>query len=186
MTQQFKARNFDVENSAAIHSAHNADAQNLKLALRTLGGGVSIITTGEGESRTGATVTSATALSVDPPRMLVSLNRSSSTWPVLEQHGSFAINIVGSEHETLANQFAGLGGLKGPQRYAGAEWITLASGAPVLANAVAAIDCVIEEAIERHSHVIVIGKVVAIRLGEGKSLLYQDGRYCITPSIGID
>lgn len=177
MTQQFKAQNFNVDSSSAIPDDGTADAATLKLALRTLGGGVSIITTGDGDARTGATVTSATALSVDPPRMLVSLNRTSSTWPVLEKSGAFAINIVGGQHETLANQFAGLGGLKGPDRYNGAEWIKLASGAHVLKDAVAAIDCVIEEAIERHSHVIVIGKVLAIRLGEGQSLLYKGGRY---------
>lgn len=154
-----------------------ADADTLKAALRTLGGGVSIITAGEGETRTGATVTSATALSVEPARMLVSLNRTSSTWPVVERYGHLDINIVGSAHEALANQFAGRGGLRGADRYHGADWTTAVSGAPLLVDAVAAIDCVVEEAIERHSHVIVIGKVLAIRLGAGHSLLYQDGRY---------
>lgn len=158
-----------------------ADADSLKAALRTLGGGVSIITAGEGEARTGATVTSATALSIEPARMLVSLNRSSSTWPVVERFGHFGINIVGPAHETLANQFAGRGGLRGPDRYRGAQWTTAVSGAPLLADTVAAIDCTVEEAIERHSHVIVIGKVLAIRIGSGHSLLYQDGRYHTVP-----
>ena len=158
-----------------------ADADNLKAALRTLGGGVSIITAGEGEARTGATVTSATALSVEPARMLVSLNRSSSTWPVVSRFGHFAINIAGADHEALANQFAGRGGLRGPDRYRGADWTTAVSGAPLLVNAAAAIDCIVEEAIERHSHVLVIGKVLAIRLGSGHSLLYQDGRYHAVP-----
>lgn len=156
---------------------HPADADSLKAALRTLGGGVSIVTAGEGEARTGATVTSATALSVEPARMLVSLNRTSSTWPVVERFGHFAINIARAGHEALANQFAGRGGLRGPDRYRGAEWVTAVSGAPLLADAAAAIDCTVEEAIERHSHVIVIGKVLAIRIGSGHSLLYQDGRY---------
>ena len=154
-----------------------ADAGNLKQALRKLGGGVTIITAGEGEIRTGATVTSATALSVDPPRMLISLNRSSSTWPVVERFRHFAVNVIGREHEGLANRFAGHGGVKGSDRYRGAEWTRLASGAPVLEDAVAALDCEVEEAIERHSHVIVIGKVLAIRIGGGNSLLYQNGRY---------
>lgn len=154
-----------------------ADAGNLKEALRTLGGGVSIITAGEGNERSGATVTSATALSVDPPRMLISLNKTSSTWPVVERYGHFAVNIIGAEHQSLANRFAGIGGIKGAERYQGAEWTRLASGAPVLEDAVAALDCEVEEAIERHSHVIVIGKVLAIRLGHGHSLLYQNGKY---------
>lgn len=154
-----------------------ADARSLKDALRTLGGGVSIVTAGEGDMRSGATVTSATALSVDPPRMLVSLNRPSSTWPVVDRFRHFAVNVVGADHKDIANRFAGVGGLRGAERYHGAEWTRLASGAPVLETAVAALDCEVEEAIERHSHVIVIGRVLAIRLGRGNSLLYQNGRY---------
>ncbi|MBW8298396.1 MAG: flavin reductase family protein [Hydrogenophaga sp.] len=154
-----------------------ADAASLKEALRTLGGGVSVITAGEGDERSGATVTSATALSVDPPRMLVSLNRSSSTWPVVERYRHFAVNVIGADHYDVANRFAGVGGLRGSERYVGAEWTRLASGAPVLEDAVAALDCEVEEAIERHSHVIVIGRVLSIRLRGGNSLLYQNGRY---------
>jgi flavin reductase (DIM6/NTAB) family NADH-FMN oxidoreductase RutF len=169
-TTQFASR------SPALHD-YPADADHLKAALRTLGGGVSIITAGEGETRTGATVTSATALSVEPARMLVSLNRTSSTWPVVERYGHLGINIVGAGHESLANQFAGRGGLRGAERYRGGEWTTAVSGAPLLVDAVAAIDCTVEEAIERHSHVIVIGRVLAIRIGTGRSLLYQDGVY---------
>lgn len=175
MNAHVENTHFSIANKALLDQP--ADADSLKAALRTLGGGVSIITAGAGEARTGATVTSATALSVEPARMLISLNRTSSTWPVVERFGHFAINIAGADHEALANQFAGRGGLRGPDRYRGAEWTTAVSGAPLLVDAVAAIDCTVEEAIERHSHVIVIGKVLAIRIGAGHSLLYQDGRY---------
>jgi Conserved protein/domain typically associated with flavoprotein oxygenases, DIM6/NTAB family len=177
MTIQTTAQAFETYRAEAAHQDRPADAESLKLALRTLGGGVSVITAGADETRTGATVTSATALSIDPPRMLVSLNRSSSTWPVVERFGHFGVNILGARHEAVAQQFAGAGGLKGPDRYRGADWTSLVSGAPVLADAAAVIDCEVEEAIERYSHVIVIGRVLAIRIGEGHSLLYQNGRY---------
>lgn len=95
----------------------------------------------------------------------------------MQRFGHLAVNIIGPNHQFIANQFAGIGGLKGADRYRGAEWTRLASGAPILEDAVAAIDCTIEEAIERHSHVIVIGKVEAIRVGSGYSLVYQNGRY---------
>ena len=161
----------------AVADSLEASADNLKLALRRLGGGVSIITTGQGDQRTGATVTSATALSVDPPRMLVSLNSSSSTWPIVRQTGTFAVNLPGNEHEIVAQNFAGFGGLAGQDRYRDAEWGRLATGAPVLLDAAAVIDCEVEEVIERYSHVIVIGSVKAIRLGEGNSLIYQAGKF---------
>jgi flavin reductase (DIM6/NTAB) family NADH-FMN oxidoreductase RutF len=177
MTTHSTAQSFTSYDHVPLAEDLPADANGLKLALRRLGGGVSIITAGDGEDRTGATVTSATALSVDPPRMLVALNRASSTWPVLQRFGGFAVNVAGPGHQALANQFAGLGGLKGADRYKGAEWTRLASGAPVLEDAVAAIDCFVEETIERHSHVLIIGRVAAIRLGSGHSLVYQDGSY---------
>lgn len=155
----------------------SATPDGLKAALRQLVGGVSIITAGEGDERTGATVTSATGLSVEPPRMLVLLNRTSSTWPVVQRYGHFGVNVLGSAHEDVANRFAGRGGLKGSERYQEAGWSTLVSGASLLDGALAAIDCVVEEAIERHSHVIVIGRVVAIRTENGPALAYREGRY---------
>ncbi len=165
----------DVMNSDGADLPVNADG--LKCALRRMSGGVSVITTGQGEERTGATVTSATALSIEPPCMLVSLNRTSSTWPAVARFGHFCVNILGHAHELLASQFAGLGGLTGAERYRGAKWTQLISGAPVLQDAAAAIDCELEEAIERHSHVIVLGRVVGICIGNGGSLVYRGGRY---------
>ncbi|WP_331376058.1 flavin reductase family protein [Sinorhizobium chiapasense] len=177
MSAQPSVRAFDVGSTTLRPANHAVDAEGLKHALRALGGGVSIITAGEGDTRTGATVTSATGLSIEPPRMIVTLNRSSSTFPVVERYGHFCVNVVGQDHETLANQFAGRDGLKGAERYRGAEWIRLVSGAPVLEAAVAAIDCEVEEVIERHSHAIVLGRVVGIRFGDGASLVYRGGRY---------
>nr|WP_234706713.1 flavin reductase family protein [Ensifer aridi] len=157
------------------------DADGLKCALRRMSGGVSVITAGKGEDRTGATVTSATALSIEPPCMVVSLNRSSSTWAAVARFGHFCVNVLGHAHEILANQFSAQGGLSGAERYRGAGWTQLISGAPVLRDAAAAIDCVFEEAIERHSHAIVLGRVVGICTGNGGSLVYHDGRYFALP-----
>lgn len=99
----FVASEFSEPRSRPVYD-RPADPAGLKEALRTLGGGVSVITAGVGAERSGATVTSATALSVDPPRMLVSLNRSSSTWPVVERYGHFAVNVIGADHQEVASQ----------------------------------------------------------------------------------
>ncbi len=146
--------------------------------MRDLAGGVSVITVGEGEDRTGLTATSVTSLSVDPPSLLVCVNRNSSTWSALGRHGAFAVNLVRARHAALAERFAGRGGLKGAARYGQASWLRLVTGAPVLEDALASFDCQIEDMIERHSHAIVIGKVVAVRLAEeADALLYWRGAY---------
>jgi flavin reductase (DIM6/NTAB) family NADH-FMN oxidoreductase RutF len=157
--------------------ATHADAAVVKQALRTLAGGVSVITAGRGDDRTGATVTSATGLSMDPPTMIVNINKGSSTWPAIRRHRHFCVNILADGQQPIANRFAGIGGVKGAERYEGAEWTTLVSGAPVLVDALAAIDCEVEEVIERHSHAIILGRAVAVLSGDGESLIYHNGGY---------
>ncbi len=158
-------------------ASRTADEVTLKLAMRRMSGGVSVITAGTGDDRTGATVTSATALSVEPPTMIVNINKTSSSFPIIRSHGHFCVNILSLEQQHIADRFAGKGGLKGIERYEGAEWTTLASGAPVLVDALAAVDCEVEEIIERHSHGIILGRVVSILAGDGRSLVYNNGQY---------
>jgi flavin reductase (DIM6/NTAB) family NADH-FMN oxidoreductase RutF len=147
-------------------------------AMRHLAGGVSVITVGRGKDITGMTVTSVSSLSVDPPSLIVSINRASSSWPLLERHGFFGVNILTADQLDIAERFTGKGGLKGAERFAGAEWIPGASGVPLLAGALAAIDCEVEDIVERHSHAIVIGRVLDMRLSSRTAALaYWQGQY---------
>jgi 3-hydroxy-9,10-secoandrosta-1,3,5(10)-triene-9,17-dione monooxygenase reductase component len=101
------------------------DAQELatfKQAMRHLIGGVSVITAGSGEIRTGLTATSAISLSLDPPTMLVCVNRDASAWPVIQRERHYCVNILDSRHQDLADRFAGRGGINGAARYEGARW----------------------------------------------------------------
>lgn len=169
--------------SAAVTSPAPADTPSpaslaFRSAMRKLAGAVSVLTVGQGEARTGLTATSVSSLSVEPPTLLICVNRAASSLAPLLAERSFAINVLRPHHEPVADRFAGKGGLKGPARYDGADWTRLATGAPVLADALAAFDCELEEAIERHSHVIVIGRVVASRITENADpLLYWAGGY---------
>jgi len=147
-------------------------------AMRHLTGGVSVITVGQGKDITGMTVTSVSSLSVDPPTLIVSINRESSSWPVLKRHGFFGVNILAANQLDVAERFTGKGGLKGADRFAGAQWTTRISGVPLLAGALAAIDCQVEDIVERHSHAIVIGRVLDIQTsGHTAALAYWQGRY---------
>lgn len=155
-----------------------ASADNFRSAMRSLASGVSVITTGRGNDLSGMTVTSVSSLSVEPATLIVSINRRASSWPLLQRHGVFGINILGSDHLDIAERFSGVGGLKGAERFAGAEWVSLVSGVPLLTGALAAFDCEVEYVVERHSHAIVIGRVLDLRVSPGKpSLTYWQGQY---------
>jgi flavin reductase (DIM6/NTAB) family NADH-FMN oxidoreductase RutF len=147
-------------------------------AMRHLTGGVSVITAGRGKEISGMTVTSVSSLSVEPASLIVSLNRAASSWPLVKRHGIFGVNILSSDQVEIAERFTGKGGLKGAERFAGAEWTTRASGVPLLVGALAAIDCEVEDVIERHSHAIVIGRVLDVQISSRTgALAYWQGRY---------
>jgi flavin reductase (DIM6/NTAB) family NADH-FMN oxidoreductase RutF len=155
-----------------------ASTGDFRSAMRHLAGGVSVITVGRGTDITGMTVTSVSSLSVDPPTLIVSINRESSSWPLLKTRGFFGVNILNAYQLDVAERFSGKDGLKGAARFAGAQWITLASAVPLLAGALAAIDCEVEDIVERHSHAIVIGRVLDMQLSpRGAGLAYWQGQY---------
>jgi flavin reductase (DIM6/NTAB) family NADH-FMN oxidoreductase RutF len=151
---------------------------DFRSAMRHLAGGVSVITVGRGKDITGMTVTSVSSLSVDPPALIVSINRDSSSWPLLKRHGFFGVNILTADQIDIAERFTGKGGLKGADRFAGAQWIVGVAGVPLLVDALAAIECEAEDIVERHSHAIVIGRVLGIQLSSRTAALaYWQGQY---------
>ena len=153
----------------------------LKAAMRLTVGGVSVVTAGIGDERTGLTATSATSLSLAPPTMLVCVNKDASALPVIEWRRHFCVNFIGADGQAVAERFSGVNGIKGAARYAGAEWRRLETGALALVGALASIDCEVEELIERHSHVIVIGAVRAVTTRGGAPLVYSRGRFSALP-----
>jgi flavin reductase (DIM6/NTAB) family NADH-FMN oxidoreductase RutF len=147
-------------------------------AMRQLTGGVSVITAGRGRDISGMTVTSVSSLSVDPPALIVSINREASSWPLVKRYGFFGVSILTSDQIDIAERFTGKGGLKSADRFAGARWTTRASGVPLLVGALAAIDCEVEDIVERHSHAIVIGRVLDVAVSpRTAALAYWQGRY---------
>lgn len=167
-------------NSVVRHiSGHRmVSSGDFRGAMRHLTGGVSVITAGRGRHISGMTVTSVSSLSVDPPALIVSVSRTASSLPLVKRYGFFGVNILTSDQLEIAERFTGKDGLKGADRFAGAAWTTRASGVPLLVGALAAIDCEVEEVIERHSHAIIIGRVRDVEVSaRHAALAYWDGRY---------
>lgn len=162
------------------HAARRLDLETppgLREAMRLVPGAVSVVTAGTGVGRTGATVTTAHSLSMEPETMLVSINLASSTWTAIEHFGHFCVNLLHADQQPVADRFAGRGGLKGAARYEGADWSTLVTGAGVLDGALASVDCEVDHILQRHSHALVFGAVRAVLVRPGPALIYREGRY---------
>lgn len=157
---------------------HDIAAADFRDAMRHLVGGVSVITVGHGEDISGMTVSSVSSLSTDPPSLIVSINRTSSSWPLLVRDRVFGVNILKADQLEVAERFTGKHGAKGRDRFTGAVWTTAQTGVPLLVDALAAADCEVEDIIERHSHAIVIGRVRDLIVSpHAAALAYWHGQY---------
>lgn len=145
-------------------------------AMRAFATGVAIIACGEGEGRAGCVATAVTSLSLTPPSLIVCLQRDGSTYRRLRDLERFSVNFLSRDQEALARRFAG--GALATERFAQGAWETGATGAPVLTDALSALECRVEEILERHTHGIVIGRVEGARNGpEAAALLHFRGRF---------
>lgn len=143
----------------------------LRAALGGFVGNAGILTASAGPDRSGLLCTSVVSPTGDPPRYLACVGQTASALPLIRRSGCFAINALTADHRRLAERFAGFGGITGDARYEGAEWITLATGAPVLADAAATLDCAVESLTDQDGYVIVVGRVRAVRSQPGRPAL---------------
>jgi flavin reductase (DIM6/NTAB) family NADH-FMN oxidoreductase RutF len=149
----------------------HTSCDSFRSAMRHLASGVSVITTGQGERRTGLTATSVSSLSMEPPSLVVCINRTSATLQAIRENRGFGVNFLAAGHRDVAERFSGRGNVSGAARYQGNEWITLVTGAPLLSDALAAIDCTIDTIVEWNTHAVVIGRVEAVHQPGGAQAL---------------
>jgi 3-hydroxy-9,10-secoandrosta-1,3,5(10)-triene-9,17-dione monooxygenase reductase component len=150
------------------------DDKRFREVLGHFATGVTIITAIDGDEPVGLAANSFTSLSLDPPLVLFCVANTSSTWPRIENAGTFAINILGEGHEDLSNLFA----QKGADRFSATPWHTGVSGAPVLDEAIAYLDCRFEAEYPGGDHKIIVGRVLDLDLREGsRPLLFFRGKY---------
>lgn len=145
-------------------------------SLRTLLGhfptGVVVVSAEVGGRPHGMSVNSFTSVSLRPPLVSFCAAHSSTTWPKLARADGFAISILGSQHEDLCRLFA----QRDVDRYRdGSDWARTAHGHPVLADAVAWLDCTTVSTQPVGDHDLVIGEIRDGGIGEGDPLIFHRG-----------
>jgi cob(II)yrinic acid a,c-diamide reductase len=147
-------------------------------AMSRYAGHVQLVTTALGGERRGVTITAACSVTDSPATVLICLNNSNVKNEIFFNSGIFALNTLGADHQSLADAFSGKTQLTADERFAFGTFETLATGAPVLADALAAFDCRVLEIKQASTHNIIFGEVMAIRYSEAKpALLYMNRGY---------
>ncbi|MFO1062042.1 MAG: flavin reductase family protein [Dongiaceae bacterium] len=148
--------------------------------MRRAATGVTVVTTDGPAGRAGVTVSAMCSVSLEPPSVLVCVRSTSGVVLLVQGNGCFCVNILAGRHKLVAECFAGRVAELREDRFACAEWHQLATGAPVLSDALASFDCKLTNEVAFGTHVILIGTVLAGRGQEGGPLIYTNRDYGVT------
>ena len=137
--------------------------------------GVTVITTAHDGALHGITASAVASLSVDPPSLLVCLNKQSATRGAVTAAGRFVVNVLAADQAELAMHFAS----KSPEKFVRMEVGTSPHGLPRLPGALATLDCVVVAEVDGGTHSIFVGRAEAASAsaGSGAPLGYFRGRF---------
>ncbi len=151
------------------------DEAEFRRILGHWGTGVAVVSTLRGDGRPwGLTANAFASVSLVPPLVLVCVDLTSDTHADLRAAGVFAVSVLAADQERLARRFADT---REREKFQGVAWRGEATGAPVLEDAVAWVDCRVWAEYPAGDHTIFVGQVVDGDAGDRPPLLYYRGGY---------
>lgn len=151
------------------------DAHAFRDAMARVASAVHVVTTEGPGGRIGLTATAVASVSDAPPTVLACIAQGSRTLAAIEASGVFCVNTLPEHLVDLAEIFASRRGIEGEARFDTARWGRLATGAPVLLDAISVFDCRVVATHDVATHRIVIGAVAGLGgAGRGAGLIYRD------------
>ena len=137
-------------------------SEKFRDALRHFPSGVTVVTIKSGEQIHGLTVSAFASVSPDPPLIAIIIDHRHTAHALLERAGAvFAVNILRESQVHLSNRFAWV---KDKDRFLEGDWTKAFTGAPVLADALAWLDCTVRGRHPVGTHTIYVGEVQASRV----------------------
>ncbi len=141
-----------------------------------LAGGVTVVTAlGVGQEPHGFTATAVCSVSLDPPLVLVCVERKAHTPGAIRASGRYALNFLHSGDASASDRFAG----SGEHKFEGVEWSAAPDGSPILPDVLAWLECDVERYVDAGDHTIFIGRVSAgsVERPDAAPLIHFGGRY---------
>jgi flavin reductase (DIM6/NTAB) family NADH-FMN oxidoreductase RutF len=144
--------------------------------MRRLAASVAVVVARGENGPIGMAATSVTSLTVDPPAVLICVNRLTSFHASLVPTAPISVNLLSRHQQDVSAAFGG--GVPQDQRFSIGDWQSSEGGLPVLAGAQANLNCVIDAMLAYGTHSIVIARVLDARVSDDVApLIYQDGGY---------
>lgn len=152
------------------------EADRLRAAMRNWASGVTIVTAHHQGIRHGMTVSSFTSVSLDPPTVLISLQKGTRTHDLTRNSGYFGVTILTEQQQALSDRFAGRS--EEEDRFEGLDTFRLVSETDLLRDGLAVFDCKVTASYESSTHTLFIGEVLAVQVNpQSLPLVYYDRTY---------
>ena len=137
--------------------------------------GVTIVTTSDQQGTpVGMTANSFNSVSLNPPLVLWSIDRSAGCFDAFNESDYFAIHVLGEHQQELSNLFA----RRGVDRFKDVHTSNGIGCVPLLKDYSVRFECQVEHRYDGGDHVIMVGKVLDMDLKDGvKPLIFHDGQY---------
>jgi len=136
--------------------------------------GVTIITTVSKDGVPfGLTANAFTSVSLDPPLLLISVDKKAESFPHFEESKAFTVNILGDEQESLSRKFAVSGG----DKFHGVAYRMGANGVPILEGTLAYLECKLYAVYDGGDHTLFLGEIEQAETREVKPLIFYRGGY---------
>lgn len=151
------------------------DPDSFRAALGRFASGITVLTTRWADGRDiGMTASAFCSLSMNPPLILVCVEKTASIHSALDVGQPFAVNILESRQEAISRRFAGTD----PDRFDGLGFSRGQTGAALLDDVLAHLECRVEMLHPGGDHTICVGRVEAMKVNRGHPLLYYRSGYC--------
>ncbi len=163
--------NLDIDAEAA-----ESLASAFRDAMRRIASSVTLVTTRDAAGRPhGMAASAVIPVSLDPPSLLIAVNRHAGLHPTLSVEGRFCVNLLADAHQALLADFSRSD--RRAERFLAGQWETDSDALPRLASAPAAVSCQVEQRIDYGSHSLFIGRVTAVQVAgqPARPLIWFDG-----------
>jgi flavin reductase (DIM6/NTAB) family NADH-FMN oxidoreductase RutF len=149
------------------------DSKEQRKIMGQFATGVTIVTTDGVAGPHGLTANAVASLSLDPPLVIVAVDKRAHSLEYLRKNACFAVNILRLDQEVISRRFA----TPGPKDFGGVDFTIATTNAPILADCLAYVDCRLVEILPGGDHEIFVGEIVAGEYHGGDPLLYFAGSY---------
>jgi flavin reductase (DIM6/NTAB) family NADH-FMN oxidoreductase RutF len=162
-----------------MNAAAGIDSETFRRVMGHFVTGVTVVSAFDAERPFGITVNALSSVSLDPPLVMVALDRRRFLTPIVRAAGRYAVNILSEEQQAMSDCFAGAPVEPGREAFCGARWHAGPTGLPLIDGAIATLECSVVETFSAGDHDLFIGRVdnLANDRQQAMPLLYYRRRY---------